>query len=176
MFTLFSCIFLLVMGMACSNFSSNLRDINSVYSARDWLWSAFVYTAMVNYPTKANFMMPLPAYPVEEVWLILKPVYMWFNQKFNSKGSIILINHIFWMQMCKIIDRFPHGATNVSRAFAAASLYYNYSGTEKCFDLENGKDAHGLHGWDWQVLISVSFITIQTTPFGGIYWLRTNQI
>lgn len=76
MFTLFSCIFLLVMGMACSNFSSNLRDINSVYSARDWLWSAFVYTAMVNYPTKANFMMPLPAYPVEEVWLILKPVYM----------------------------------------------------------------------------------------------------
>ncbi|CBI18675.3 hypothetical protein VitviT2T_016832 [Vitis vinifera] len=94
------------------------KDINSVYSARDWLWSAFVYTAMVNYPTKANFMMPLPAYPVEE--------------------------------MCKIIDRFPHGATNVSRAFAAASLYYNYSGTEKCFDLENGKDAHGLHGWDWQ--------------------------
>ncbi|RVX05201.1 Lysosomal Pro-X carboxypeptidase, partial [Vitis vinifera] len=94
------------------------KDINSVYSARDWLWSAFVYTAMVNYPTKANFMMPLPAYPVEE--------------------------------MCKIIDRFPHGATNVSRAFAAASLYYNYSGTEKCFELENGKDAHGLHGWDWQ--------------------------
>lgn len=45
----------------------NFRDLHSVRSARDWLWSAFVYTAMVNYPTEANFMMPLPAYPVQEV-------------------------------------------------------------------------------------------------------------
>nr|XP_016457960.1 PREDICTED: lysosomal Pro-X carboxypeptidase-like isoform X2 [Nicotiana tabacum] len=42
------------------------KGLHSVYSARDWLWEAFVYTAMVNYPTKANFMMPLPAYPVQE--------------------------------------------------------------------------------------------------------------
>ena len=74
----------------------------------------------------------------------------------NSKDSICVMNHFFWMQMCKIIDRFPHGATKLSRAFAAASLYYNYSGTEKCFELENGKDVHGLHGWDWQVLVLFS--------------------
>ncbi|XP_059286754.1 uncharacterized protein LOC132040155 [Lycium ferocissimum] len=43
------------------------KGLHSVYSARDWLWEAFVYTAMVNYPTEANFMKPLPAYPVEEV-------------------------------------------------------------------------------------------------------------
>ncbi|XP_019258787.1 PREDICTED: lysosomal Pro-X carboxypeptidase isoform X2 [Nicotiana attenuata] len=42
------------------------KGLHSVYSARDWLWEAFVYTAMVNYPTEANFMMPLPAYPVQE--------------------------------------------------------------------------------------------------------------
>ncbi|XP_011622147.1 lysosomal Pro-X carboxypeptidase isoform X2 [Amborella trichopoda] len=42
------------------------EDIKSVYSVRDWLWSAFVYTAMVNYPTPANFMRPLPAYPINE--------------------------------------------------------------------------------------------------------------
>ncbi|KAL2502509.1 alpha/beta-hydrolase superfamily protein [Forsythia ovata] len=76
----------------------------------------FVYTAMVNYPTEANFMMPLPAYPVEK--------------------------------MCKIIDGFSPGATKLSRAFAAASLYYNYSQTEKCFKLEDETDAHGLHGWE----------------------------
>lgn len=57
--------------------------------------------------------------------------------------------------MCKIIDGFPHGASKVSRAFAAASLYYNYSGTEKCFELEHRKEAHGLNGWYWQVLASV---------------------
>ncbi|CAI9098900.1 OLC1v1035631C1 [Oldenlandia corymbosa var. corymbosa] len=94
------------------------KEISSIYSARDWLWSAFVYTAMVNYPTEANFMKPLPAYPVEE--------------------------------MCKIIDKSPRGATKLSRAFAAASLYYNYSKTEKCFKLEGDEDDHGLQGWNWQ--------------------------
>ncbi|KAK9274492.1 hypothetical protein L1049_021741 [Liquidambar formosana] len=94
------------------------NDLHSIYSARDWLWTAFVYTAMVNYPTQANFMMPLPAYPVQE--------------------------------MCKIIDGFPPRATKLTRVFAAASLYYNYSRTERCFNLEHGTDAHGLHGWNWQ--------------------------
>ncbi|XP_019197968.1 PREDICTED: lysosomal Pro-X carboxypeptidase isoform X2 [Ipomoea nil] len=94
------------------------KNLKFVYSARDWLWSAFVYTAMVNYATEANFMKPLPAYPVEK--------------------------------MCKIIDGFPAGASKISRAFAAASLYYNYSGTEKCFHIEDESDDHGLHGWDWQ--------------------------
>nr|DAD45189.1 TPA_asm: hypothetical protein HUJ06_003419 [Nelumbo nucifera] len=94
------------------------ENLHSMYSARNWLWTAFVYTAMVNYPTEANFMMPLPAYPVRE--------------------------------MCKIIDGFPPRATKLSRVVAAASLYYNYSRTEKCFKIENATDAHGLHGWDWQ--------------------------
>ncbi|KAK3010890.1 hypothetical protein RJ639_011615 [Escallonia herrerae] len=94
------------------------KNVRSIYSARNWLWTAFVYTAMVNYPTQANFMMPLPAYPVQE--------------------------------MCKIIDGFSPTATKLSRVFAAASLYYNYSQTEKCFNLEGEADAHGLHGWDWQ--------------------------
>lgn len=55
------------------------------------------------------------------------------------------------MKMCKIIDGISPGATKLSKAFAAASLYYNYSRSEKCFDVENGTDAHGLHGWGWQV-------------------------
>ncbi|XP_051150124.1 uncharacterized protein LOC127264672 [Andrographis paniculata] len=94
------------------------KQVRSIYSARDWLWEAFVYTAMVNYPTAANFLKPLPAYPVTE--------------------------------MCKIIDGFPPGATKLSRAFAAASLYYNYSSSQKCFALENPSDDHGLSGWNWQ--------------------------
>ena len=58
------------------------------------------------------------------------------------------------MKMCKIIDGLPAENSKLSKAFAAASLYYNYSRTEKCFKLENGTDAHGLHGWGWQVYIS----------------------
>lgn len=94
------------------------KSLQSTKSATRWLWNAFVYTAMMNYPTEANFMMPLPAYPVQV--------------------------------MCKIIDGMSPKATKISRVFAAASLYYNYSQTEKCFNLEDETDSHGLHGWDWQ--------------------------
>ncbi|KAJ6829213.1 lysosomal Pro-X carboxypeptidase [Iris pallida] len=94
------------------------KSLHSVYSARDWLWTAFTYTAMVDYPTKANFLMPLPANPIKE--------------------------------MCRIVDGFPRGASKLARAFSAASLYYNYSGTHKCFDIENSTDDHGLSGWNWQ--------------------------
>lgn len=104
-----------------SSLSKDLRackNIKSVDSVRDWLWSAFVYTAMVNYPTEASFMKPLPAYPVEE--------------------------------MCKIIDASPPSATKLRRAFDAASLYYNYSGSQNCFQFESDNDDHGLAGWNWQ--------------------------
>uniref|UniRef100_M8CHP6 Lysosomal Pro-X carboxypeptidase n=1 Tax=Aegilops tauschii TaxID=37682 RepID=M8CHP6_AEGTA len=87
-------------------------------SLSNWLWTAFTYTAMVDYPTPANFMMNLPAYPVKE--------------------------------MCKIIDSFPVGADVVEKAFTAASLYYNYTGDQKCFEMEGGDDPHGLSGWGWQ--------------------------
>lgn len=53
--------------------------------------------------------------------------------------------------MCKIIDGFPQGTDKISKVFAAASLYYNYSGDAQCFDIENQSDPHGLNGWDWQV-------------------------
>ncbi|KAK6135600.1 hypothetical protein DH2020_030648 [Rehmannia glutinosa] len=94
------------------------KKVSSIYSARDWLWEAFVYTAMMNYPTESNFMKPLPAYPVKE--------------------------------MCKIIDESSPGASKLSRVFEAASLYYNYSQAEKCFELEDETDDHGLSGWNWQ--------------------------
>lgn len=54
--------------------------------------------------------------------------------------------------MCKIIDEYPPGASKLTRAFAAASLYYNYSGSQQCFDLEDQSDIQGIRGWDWQVL------------------------
>ena len=55
------------------------------------------------------------------------------------------------MKMCKIIDAFAPETSKLNKAFAAASLYYNYSHGEKCFNVENGPDLHGLSGWNWQV-------------------------
>ncbi|VAI93021.1 unnamed protein product [Triticum turgidum subsp. durum] len=94
------------------------KTVHSVSRLGLWLRAAFTTTAMVDYPTPANFMMNLPAYPVKE--------------------------------MCKIIDTFPPGADVIDKAFAAASLYYNYTGDQKCFEVEGGDDPHALHGWGWQ--------------------------
>ncbi|CAD6336069.1 unnamed protein product [Miscanthus lutarioriparius] len=94
------------------------KTVKYAYSIRNWLWTAFSYTAMVDYPTPANFLENLPAYPVKE--------------------------------MCKIIDGFPAGADILEKAFAAASLYYNYTGDQTCNKIEDGDDPHGLDGWQWQ--------------------------
>lgn len=94
------------------------KDLESINPVRSWLEEAFTYTAMTDYPTETNFLMPLPAYPVTE--------------------------------MCNVINSFPQGTDTLSRVFAAANIYYNYSNTEKCFEMEHESDAHGLSGWDWQ--------------------------
>uniref|UniRef100_A0A0C9SAL5 TSA: Wollemia nobilis Ref_Wollemi_Transcript_2512_2353 transcribed RNA sequence n=1 Tax=Wollemia nobilis TaxID=56998 RepID=A0A0C9SAL5_9CONI len=94
------------------------KDLKSVDPVKDWLDEAFIYTAMTNYPTETNFLMPLPAHPVTA--------------------------------MCEVIDSFPQGTDTLSRVSAAASIYYNYSNTESCFQMESESDPHGLSGWGWQ--------------------------
>nr|CAB3468562.1 unnamed protein product [Digitaria exilis] len=78
----------------------------------------FTYTAMVDYPTPANFLENLPAYPLKE--------------------------------MCKIIDGFPANTDIMEKVFAAANLYYNYTGDLTCNPIEDEDDPHGLGGWQWQ--------------------------
>ncbi|GAU16128.1 hypothetical protein TSUD_340000, partial [Trifolium subterraneum] len=85
-------------------------------SLEGWLQTAFIYTAMTDYPTPTNFLNPLPAYPVRK--------------------------------MCEAIDK--HGISTFEKLYGAANIYYNYSGTSKCFDLDDNSDPHDLGGWQWQ--------------------------
>ncbi|KAL6873409.1 hypothetical protein ACP4OV_013491 [Aristida adscensionis] len=101
-----------------SKMFKSCTTVKSVYSFQNWLWTAFSYTAMVDYPTPANFLQNLPAYPVKE--------------------------------MCKIIDGFPASADILSKVLAAANVYYNYTGDQKCSHIEDDDDPHGLGGWQWQ--------------------------
>ncbi|KAF3441614.1 hypothetical protein FNV43_RR15529 [Rhamnella rubrinervis] len=94
------------------------RNYIDADALENWLGTAFVYTAMTDYPTPSNFLSPLPAYPVK--------------------------------QMCKAIDDPTTGNDTFAKLYGAANVYYNYSGTATCFDLDDDSDPHGLGGWNWQ--------------------------
>jgi len=51
--------------------------------------------------------------------------------------------------MCEAIDREKNDG--LGKLYAAASVYYNYTGTATCFDLDDDSDPHDLGGWQWQV-------------------------
>ncbi|CAM0882892.1 unnamed protein product [Alopecurus aequalis] len=89
----------------------------------DWLSSAYSYLAMVDYPMSSDFLMPLPANPIKEIIL-------------------------FVFQVCRNIDKQPEGTSTLERIYAGINIYYNYTGTVDCFDLDD--DPHGMGGWDWQ--------------------------
>ncbi|KAH6764435.1 hypothetical protein C2S51_015684 [Perilla frutescens var. frutescens] len=57
------------------------------------------------------------------------------------------------MKMCKIVNGSSPQATKLSRDFAAASIYFNYSKSEmiRVRTSKYPTDDHGLHGWNWQV-------------------------
>uniref|UniRef100_A0A2N9H7T8 Lysosomal Pro-X carboxypeptidase n=1 Tax=Fagus sylvatica TaxID=28930 RepID=A0A2N9H7T8_FAGSY len=72
------------------------KDLHSMSSAWDWLWSAFTYTAMVNYPMKANFLNPLPAYPVKQMCNIIDgfpPGASKLSRVFAAYEALTLVRH-----------------------------------------------------------------------------------
>lgn len=42
------------------------RNYIDADALESWLSTAYVYTAMTDYPTPSNFLSPLPAYPVKQ--------------------------------------------------------------------------------------------------------------
>jgi len=58
--------------------------------------------------------------------------------------------------MCKIIDGFPANADILEKVFAAASLFYNYTGDQTCNHIEDKDSPRSLDlsYWRWQVCIN----------------------
>lgn len=44
---------------------SPLKDSSDVSSLTDWISEVYVDLAMINYPYPANFLTPLPGYPIK---------------------------------------------------------------------------------------------------------------
>ncbi|CAK9323013.1 unnamed protein product [Citrullus colocynthis] len=64
-------------------------------------------------------------------------------------------------QMCKAIDDPTTGNDTFAKLYGAANVYYNYSGTATCFDLDDDSDPHDLGDWTWQAC------TEMILPIGG---------
>lgn len=92
------------------------KELNSTSELEDWIFSAYSYLAMTDYPYAADFVMPLPAFPIREV--------------------------------CNAMNHTAGSADILSQIFAGVSVFYNYTGEETCFDIDD--DPHGMDGWNWQ--------------------------
>ncbi|XP_061355173.1 uncharacterized protein LOC133299703 [Gastrolobium bilobum] len=64
-------------------------------------------------------------------------------------------------KMCEAIDSSVTENNTFSKLYAAANIYYNYTGTATCFDLDDNSDPHGLAEWQWQAC------TEMIMPVGG---------
>jgi lysosomal Pro-X carboxypeptidase len=54
-------------------------------------------------------------------------------------------------EVCQAIDGLPDGSHVLSRIFAGASVYYNYTGNVDCFQPDDsGNIDLGTSGWNWQ--------------------------
>ncbi|XP_027178945.1 lysosomal Pro-X carboxypeptidase-like [Coffea eugenioides] len=51
-------------------------------------------------------------------------------------------------ELCRRIDSCPDGTSTLQRVYEGVNVYYNYTGTVDCFNLDD--DPHGMIGWDWQ--------------------------
>jgi hypothetical protein len=53
------------------------------------------------------------------------------------------------------VDGLPNDSDILSRIFAGASIYYNYTGQVDCFQTSDpGNDDLGVTGWNWQVSLN----------------------
>ncbi|CAB4314435.1 unnamed protein product [Prunus armeniaca] len=52
-------------------------------------------------------------------------------------------------EVCRKIDGCPDGTSTLERIFEGVSIFYNYTGQAKCFELIDDSDV-GTDGWNWQ--------------------------
>lgn len=100
---------------------SPLKNKNDVFSFKGWLQETWVNLAMVDYPYTANFLQPLPAWPIQAVC------------KYLDLGSAASDRQLL------------HGVSQ------AARVYYNYTGSASCLNTsQTATSSLGFLGWYYQ--------------------------
>ncbi|KAH7554125.1 hypothetical protein JRO89_XS12G0116700 [Xanthoceras sorbifolium] len=133
------------------------KNYISVSSLESWLHTAYVYTAMTDYPTPSNFLNPLPAYPVKQMCKAiddevgandtLAKLYGAANIYYNSSGSATCfdleddsdphgLGEWTWQACTEMI--MPTSGNNKESIFPASEWDYNgrASFCKNLFDIE----------------------------------------
>lgn len=97
--------------------------LTDVNSLKAWLNDIYVDTAMANYPYANNFLSPLPAWPVS---------VMCSNITSNAKSQ--------------------DDETLLEAIYTGINVYQNYTGSEKCFGLNESTGEVDESAWDFQVI------------------------
>lgn len=119
------------------------KNYISAGNLESWLSTAFIYTAMTDYPTPSNFLNPLPAYPVKQMCKAiddpkagndtLEKLYNAANIYYNSTGKATCFNLIddsdphgldewSWQACTEMI--MPMGGNNADSIFPPSEWHY----------------------------------------------------
>ncbi|KAJ4705326.1 lysosomal Pro-X carboxypeptidase [Melia azedarach] len=117
---------------------------SSVDGLEGWLFTAYVYTAMTDYPTPSNFLNPLPAYPIKQMCKAIDDpktgndtfakLYGAANIYYNSSGTATCFNlddgsdphglaEWAWQACTEMI--MPTGGNDKGSIFPASEWDYN---------------------------------------------------
>uniref|UniRef100_A0A8C6WPH1 Lysosomal Pro-X carboxypeptidase n=1 Tax=Neogobius melanostomus TaxID=47308 RepID=A0A8C6WPH1_9GOBI len=98
-----------------------LKNKNDVGSFKNWLQETWVNLAMVDYPYEANFLQPLPRWPIQAVCK-----YLTMDSTVSDK---LLLQGVA----------------------QAAKVYYNYTGSTSCLNISQTATGNlGILGWFYQ--------------------------
>ncbi len=117
---------------------SPLKTQNDAYQLNSFLYNSIAYLAMLDYPYETDFLQPLPAWPVNASCHAMK----------------------------NIMDHSGDQETSLLLALASVpNVYYNTSGTLRCFNLTSGDSPGlGLGSWFYQACTEMILVVGQ---YGG---------
>ena len=128
----------------CEDGVQTENDIQYLYLH---LSNGYQYMAMTDYPYPANFLQPMPAWPVSES---VKPFV-----EIQTLAEITTSDH--YRNQQNIIDMINGGMTERETLLLTAlkdstNVYFNYTGAYPCTNLSDWEGTGNLDGFGWNIL------------------------
>ena len=125
-----------------------LNSTEDADQVKGWLSSIYVNLAMVDYPYPANFLAPLPGWPIKVSTDCVLKHHVWNLCKHGE-------NHydLAYQVVCKFLKAKEMTDQQLIDALGQLlNVYMNYTGSAMCFKTDSDATSHlGDRGWGYQV-------------------------